>query len=70
MDPKSTLKPGDRPAPPPAVGSPDGPQNDHTDEAAGGADSSPFESQPSGMKYDAAHAPQQRDADDPSPPDR
>jgi hypothetical protein len=36
------------------------PHHGHTDEAAGGADSSPFEAEPSGEKADAARDPQNR----------
>jgi hypothetical protein len=66
-DPKD-LKPDDRPAPPAGAGSPYGPQYDHVDEAAGGADSSPFEDQPSGRKSDAARAPDRRGGGPGKPP--
>ena len=36
------------------LGSPSGPQYGHVDEAAGGADSSPFETVPAGEQSDAA----------------
>lgn len=50
--------------------SPYGPQHDRIDEAAGGADSSPYEATPSGEKTDAATDPattrrQQTDPDRP-----
>lgn len=59
-------RPDGRPDPPPAGGSPYGPQYGQVDESAGGADSSPFENEPSGMKYDAAHAPERRDRQPPA----
>jgi len=45
---------------------PRGPHRDHVDEAAGGADSSPLENEPSGSKHDAAQDPGRR-ANGPDP---
>jgi len=52
---------------PPA--SPYGPQR-RTDDAAGGADSSPFETEPSGQKADAAERPAERGRTQTGDPDR
>ena len=51
--------------------SPYGPQRGRVDEAAGGADSSPYEATPSGEKADAADdpaTPRRRRDDDPDRP--
>jgi hypothetical protein len=45
----------------PRVNSPYGPQHGRVDEAAGGADSSPFEAAPSGRKLDEARTPSHAD---------
>jgi hypothetical protein len=41
----------------PRVNTPYGPQHGHVDEAAGGADSSPYETDPTGERRDAARDP-------------
>ena len=41
----------------PRQNTPYGPQHGHVDEAAGGADSSPFETEPSGHRLDEAKQP-------------
>ena len=41
----------------PRVNTPYGPQEGHVDTAAGGADSSPYENQPSGERREAAREP-------------
>lgn len=54
MNPKKNRDPEREPDMPT---SPYGPQKDLVDEAAGGADSSPYEATPSGEKADAANDP-------------
>jgi hypothetical protein len=49
------LKPADDVLDP--VNTPYGPQHGHVDEAAGGADTSPFENEPTGRRLDEAKEP-------------
>ncbi len=52
--PTDPTDPARRPDQRDRVSSPYGPQHGHVDDAAGGADSSPFEDVPSGEKKEAA----------------
>jgi hypothetical protein len=61
MDPKETAKPEDVGR---QLGSPYGPHPHGTDEAAGGADSSPYETVPSGEKRAKADEVRRQNRDD------